>query len=205
MIAVINYGLGNVNSILNMLKKVGESDSILASSQNEIERADKIILPGVGAFDTGMKLLERSGLIRAINKHALEEKKPLLGICLGMQMLGISSEEGSALGLGYIRFVNKRFTFDDKTLRIPHMGWDYVKIVKKENPLISDNMSEARYYFVHSYHVVCENADNILMSCDYGYSFTAAVNQGNIYGVQFHPEKSHKYGMQLLSNFVKVC
>lgn len=205
MIAVINYGLGNVNSIINMLKKVGAKDSILASSQREIEQADKIILPGVGAFDTGMELLKKSGLIDAIHKHALEEKKPLLGICLGMQMLGTSSEEGSSLGLDYIHFTNKRFAFENQVLKIPHMGWDYVKIEKKENPLVYHSISPARYYFVHSYHAVCEESADVLMSCDYGYSFAAAVSKGNIYGVQFHPEKSHKYGMQLLSNFVKEC
>ena len=205
MIAVVNYGLGNVYSILNMLNKIGAKDSVLAYSPEEIEQADKIILPGVGAFDTGMELLKNSGLLSAINKHVLEEKKPLLGICLGMQMLGNSSEEGTSLGLGYINFVNKRFSFENQILKVPHMGWDYVTVEKKENPLVYNNITPARYYFVHSYHAICENPDNVLMSCNYGYLFAAAVSHENIYGVQFHPEKSHKYGMQLLSNFVKVC
>lgn len=205
MIAVINYGLGNVSSIMNMLKKVGEKTPVLASCPSQIEQAEKIILPGVGAFDTGMDLLKKSGLIDAINIHTLEKKKPILGICLGMQMLGLSSEEGVIPGLGYINFVNKKFVFENLALKVPHMGWDYVKIEKKNNLLIYDNTSLKRYYFVHSYHAVCENTEDILMSCDYGYSFPAAVNRDNVFGVQFHPEKSHKYGMELLSNFVKVC
>ena len=205
MTAVINYGLGNVSSILNMLKTIGAKDSILANRPEEILQADKIILPGVGAFDTGMELLKKSGLTEAINKHVLEAKKPLLGICLGMQMLGASSEEGNSPGLNYIPFVNKRFVFEDQTRKIPHMGWDYVEIVKKESLLIHDIKIPARYYFVHSYHAVCENPDDIVMNCDYGYPFTAAVSRDNIYGVQFHPEKSHIYGMEMLSNFVKEC
>lgn len=163
-------------------------------------------MPGVGAFDTGMELLKRSGLIDSIDRHVLEKKKPILGICLGMQMLGLSSEEGKSQGLGYINFISKRFVFEKETaLKIPHMGWDYVTIIKKNVPLVRNNIISPRYYFVHSYHAVCENHEDILMSCDYGYSFTAAVNHNNIYGVQFHPEKSHRYGMQLLSNFVREC
>lgn len=206
MIAVVNYGLGNVNSILNMLKKAGVKDVVLGGSPLEIEQADKIILPGVGAFDTGMELLKQSGLINSINRHVLEKKKPILGICLGMQMLGLSSEEGTSSGLGYINFVNKRFSFENGiTLKIPHMGWDYVDIINKGASLVHGSTISPRYYFVHSYHAVCEDSADILMSCDYGYSFTAAVNRNNIYGVQFHPEKSHRYGMQLLSNFAREC
>lgn len=188
-----------------MLKKIGEKDAVLASTPSTIEQADKIILPGVGAFDTGMNLLNKSKLINAINEHVIKKGKPILGICLGMQMLGISSEEGNCEGLGYINFTNKKFVFKEQILRVPHMGWDYVTIVQNDNPLTSGNIVPARYYFVHSYHAVCKNTADILMQCDYGYLFTAAVNKGNIYGVQFHPEKSHKYGMQLLSNFAKVC
>ena len=204
MVAVINYGLGNVSSILNMLKKIGAKDVVLVQDPSEIKFADKLILPGVGAFDTGMKLLKQSGLVDAINIHTLENKKPILGICLGMQMLGCSSEEGKESGLGYLDFVSKKFDLKNSMLKVPHMGWDYVSVEKEKDHIVSEGMSSMKFYFVHSYHAVCKNAEDVLMYCNYGYPFAAAVSRGSIYGVQFHPEKSHKYGMQLLSNFVKV-
>lgn len=203
MIAVIDYGMGNVGSIINLFRKIG-IESILTHDIDQIENADKIILPGVGAFDRGMSSLNERGLTLAIKKHALEKKKPLLGICLGMQLLGRCSEEGTENGLGLIPFDNKRFNFLDKNeLKIPHMGWDIVVNTLKEDPLIEKLEPLQRYYFVHSYHAVCDHEDNILMRCEYGYSFAAAVKSGNIYGVQFHPEKSHKYGMALLENFAR--
>ncbi|MCI3922711.1 imidazole glycerol phosphate synthase subunit HisH [Paenibacillus sp. TRM 82003] len=202
MIAVIDYGMGNVNSIVNMFKKIGVA-SMLASSVDQIQRADKLVLPGVGSFDAGMRKLQQSGLVDAIKKHALLDNKPLMGICLGMQMLGKRSEEGTEDGLSLIPFENKRFSFGDrKDLKIPHMGWDFVKI-SKNDPVVTNFDSEQRYYFVHSYHAVCELEENVLMRCDYGYSFAAAVNHCNIYGFQFHPEKSHKFGMALLDNFAR--
>ena len=203
MIAVIDYGIGNVGSIINMLKKIGVS-AILTSNIDEIEKADKLILPGVGSFDIGMQRLKESGLLDAINKHAVIDQKPLLGICLGMQMLGRKSEEGKESGLGLIAFDNKRFVFENEThLKIPHMGWNITVDTEKNDPLIEGLMPEQRYYFVHSYHAVCDSEDNVLMRAEYGYSFAAAVRKGNIYGVQFHPEKSHKFGMALLENFAR--
>jgi glutamine amidotransferase len=203
VIAIIEYGVGNVSSIQNMFKKIGEA-AVITGDKTEIEKADKLVLPGVGSFDSGMQKLARSNLIGAIRKHALEEKKPLLGICLGMQMLGMTSEEGTEKGLGLIPFDNKRFDFNgDKTIKIPHMGWDRVKIVIEKDPIVQELDPKQRYYFVHSYHAVCEKEENILMRCDYGYSFTAAVKKENIYGVQFHPEKSHRFGMALLENFAR--
>lgn len=203
MIAVIDYGIGNVGSIVNMLKKIG-TPSILTNNIEEIEKADKLILPGVGAFDFGMQRLNESGLADAVKKHAIEGKKPLLGICLGMQLLGRRSEEGRESGLGLIPFDNKRFVFeDDIQLKIPHMGWDITITTDKNDPLVEGLTPMQRYYFVHSYHAVCDSEDNVLMRCEYGYSFTAAVKEGNIYGVQFHPEKSHKFGMALLENFAR--
>lgn len=202
MIVVIDAGIGNVNSIINMLKKINVP-AILSNNIQQIEKADKLILPGVGAFDVGMQRLYKSGLIEAINKHALDEHKPLLGICLGMQLLGRRSEEGKDSGLGLIPFDNKRFAFDSNSqLKVPHMGWDIVT-TPHEDPLVEGLSSLQRYYFVHSYHAVCDNEDNVLMRCDYGYSFVAAVKKNNIYGVQFHPEKSHKFGMALLENFAR--
>lgn len=203
MIAVIDYGVGNIGSIINMLKRVGSSAKV-ARDISDIEEADKIILPGVGSFDAGMQKLNSSGFVEAIKKHAVNDQKPLLGICLGMQMLGRSSEEGASSGLSLIPFENKRFHFSASTeLKIPHMGWDLTTNIKKDDPLVHDLDAMQRYYFVHSYHAVCDSEENVLMRCEYGYSFAAAVNQGNIYGVQFHPEKSHKFGMALLNNFVR--
>lgn len=203
MIAVIDYGMGNMGSIINIFHKIGVS-SILTSDIEQIEEADKLILPGVGAFDNGMRNLNTGGLAEAIKVHAMEKQKPLLGICLGMQLLGRRSEEGKAGGLGLIPFDNKRFKFEDTTnLKIPHMGWDIVENAIKDDPLTKGLSSLQRYYFVHSYHAVCDNEENVLMRCDYGYSFASAVKKGNIYGVQFHPEKSHKFGMALLDNFAR--
>lgn len=203
MVGIINYGLGNLGSIQNMLKVIGEK-SIISSDINELERCDRFILPGVGAFDAGMKKLNESGLVDYIKEKALIEKKPVLGICLGMQLLGRKSEEGVLPGLGLIPFDNIRFRLDNTELKVPHMGWDIVEF-KQNNPLINGLKGMQRYYFVHSYHAVCDNEENVLMTCDYGYEFTASVVNGNIMGVQFHPEKSHDFGMALLTNFVKEC
>lgn len=203
MIAIINYGLGNLGSIANMLKVIGEK-SVITSDKNEIEEADKIILPGVGAFDAGMTRLTEAGLVELLRSQALEAGKPILGICLGMQLLGRKSEEGSLSGLGLIPFDNLRFRLDDKELKVPHMGWDIVTF-RQQNPLLEGLSGTQRYYFVHSFHAKCDSPDNVLMTCDYGYEFAAAVVSGNIYGVQFHPEKSHDFGMALLTNFVKRC
>lgn len=203
LIGVLDYGVGNVSSIINMLKKIGVP-SIPTNNVNDIEKVDKLILPGVGSFDAGMLKLNQSGMIDAIRFHALNEQKPLLGICLGMQMLGRRSEEGNELGLGLIPFDNKRFDFEEnKQLKIPHMGWDITANTIKEDPLVEGLTPMQRYYFVHSFHAVCDNEENVLMRCDYGYSFAAAIKKGKIYGVQFHPEKSHKFGMELLSNFAR--
>lgn len=203
MIAVIDYGIGNVSSIVNMLKKI-DFTAILASTIEEIQDADKLILPGVGSFDAGMRRLYESGLVETIKKHAIIDEKPLLGICLGMQMLGRKSEEGKEVGLSLIPFDNKRFDFSDrKDLKIPHMGWDMACIEIQDDPIVQNLDAMQRYYFVHSYHAVCDSEENILMRCEYGYSFAAAVKNKNIYGVQFHPEKSHKFGMALLENFAR--
>jgi glutamine amidotransferase len=204
MIAVIDYGVGNVSSIVNMFKKIGIT-AVLTNDIAEIETADKLILPGVGSFDAGMLKLIDSGLVEVIKKHTLDDQKPLLGICLGMQMLGRKSEEGKESGLSLIPFDNKRFDFNgDKTLKVPHMGWDITTTMLEDDPLAQELDQMQRYYFVHSYHAVCDSEDNVLMRCDYGYSFAAAVKKGNIYGVQFHPEKSHKFGMALLENFARM-
>lgn len=200
-IVVIDYGVGNVGSILNMLKRIG-ANVIASNSKIEIENADKLILPGVGAFDYGMEMLEKSGLKDLIITHALVKKKPILGICLGMQMLGKKSQEGIKDGLNLIPFESKKFKIDNN-LKVPHMGWDISDVTIKNDPIFKGITEEQRYYFVHSYHAVCEEEKYELMSCEYGYKFSSAVKKDNIYGVQFHPEKSHKFGMKLLENFIR--
>lgn len=202
MIAIIDYGLGNIGSISNMLKKIGCDDIIYATTKEQLKKADKYILPGVGAFDMGMKMLNNSGMREELDKQILCEKKPILGICLGMQMLGKHSEEGEEEGLGYIDFDCKKFKIEEYDLRVPHMGWDYVDI--KKNSVIVNNQPEGlRFYFVHSYYAICADSNDVLMTCDYGKQFAVAVNRDNIFGVQFHPEKSHSYGKWLLKNYVK--
>lgn len=203
MVGIINYGLGNLGSIQNMLKVIGEK-SVISEKIEELDNCDRYILPGVGAFDAGMAKLNESNLVDFIKEKTLVEHKPLLGICLGMQLLGRKSEEGSLSGLELIPFENIRFRLDNSDLKVPHMGWDVVDF-KQESPLLKELHGTQRYYFVHSYHALCDKEENVLMTCDYGYEFAAAVVKDNIMGVQFHPEKSHDFGMALLNNFVKEC
>lgn len=202
MISIIDYGLGNLGSISNMLKVIGEK-SVISSDIGIINASDGIILPGVGAFDAGMSKLKETGLDQIIIDEALSGK-PVLGICLGMQLLGRKSEEGNLQGLSLIPFECKRFVFDDSRLKVPHMGWDIVNI-KKDHSIIHNLNQKQRYYFVHSYYAECDDDNNVLMTCDYGHTFTAAVCNKNIIGVQFHPEKSHDFGLALLRNYVDLC
>lgn len=201
MIGIIDYGLGNLGSIQNMLKVIG-AKSVISSDIIILEKCDKYILPGVGAFDAGMSQLTEKGLVDFVKKAATIDKKPILGICLGMQLLGRRSEEGKLEGLGLIPFETVRFQLENTNLKIPHMGWDIVDF-KKNNPLVKNLEGKQRYYFVHSFHAKCDFEENILMTCDYGYKFAAAVCKNNVIGVQFHPEKSHDFGMALLKNFVE--
>lgn len=204
MITIINYNAGNIKSIQNMLKRIG-AKSCISSHVEEIEQAEKLILPGVGHFDYGMNNLKQSGLIEVLNKKVVEQKTPILGICLGAQLLGNRSEEGVEKGLGWIDMDIVKF---DKAkmgdnLKIPHMSWNEVSI-KKNSKLMLGLDDESRFYFVHSYHMRCNDENNILANTFYGYEFTSAVEKENIFGVQFHPEKSHKFGMKLLENFVNI-
>lgn len=202
MIAILDYGLGNLGSIANMLKVIGEKSKVTCNVE-DIKTADGIILPGVGAFDAGMKRLNETGLADIVTECAVSGI-PVLGICLGMQLLGRKSEEGELPGLSLIPFDCIRFRIPGSTLKIPHMGWDIVHM-KQAHPILDNLEDTQRYYFVHSYHAVCDKTENILMTCDYGYEFAAAVVKGNVIGVQFHPEKSHDFGMALLNNFVNMC
>lgn len=204
MIGIVNYGMGNTGSILNMLKKIGV-EAIITNEKQELEQVDKIILPGVGTFDQGMYHLQSLNLVEFLRDLALNKQIPFLGICLGMQLMGRKSEEGHlpVKGLQLIPFDNIKFDFSlDTNLKVPHMGWDVVELTQSD-PLLAGIESTQRYYFVHSYHAVCDNYKNVLMSCDYGYKFVAAVKKENVYGVQFHPEKSHKFGLKLLENFAR--
>lgn len=203
MITIVNYGLGNLGSIQNMLKKIGYQ-SVITSDESEIYKAEKIILPGVGHFDAAMRKIRELELYEVLNHKAKTEKIPILGICLGMQILGKSSEEGIEKGFGWIDAEIKRFKFDiDSKLKIPHMGWNYVS-VSNDCPLTKGFDDEFKYYFVHSYHAKTINSKNVFLKCEYGYEFDAAIFDENIYGVQFHPEKSHRYGQTILKNFAQI-
>lgn len=201
MLIIVDYGLGNLGSIKNMLKKIGVESEITSDSE-KISTASKLILPGVGAFDNGMTNLKEAGLIDVLNKKVLDEKTPILGICLGMQLMTNSSEEGSEKGLGWINAETKKFDFSgtEKKYPVPHMGWEYVK-PKKASRLFENMYEEPRFYFVHSYFVSVNNPEDALLETNYGFDYVSGFEKGNIVGVQFHPEKSHKFGMVLLKNF----
>ena len=204
MIVVIDYNMGNVGSVANMIKHVGGT-SILTNKHSDIENAEKIILPGVGSFDTGMKNLEKLDLIEILNKKVLKDNIPVFGICLGMQLLSKSSEEGILNGLGWVDAKTVKFKFEnDLSLSLPHMGWNDV-IINTKNIGLFENMYDApRFYFDHAYHISCNNTKDIMGTSEYGYEFVSSVHRDNIFGVQFHPEKSHKYGMRLFENFIRL-
>jgi glutamine amidotransferase len=202
MIAVVSYNMGNVGSILNMLRRIG-ARAEACSRPEEIQKAEKIILPGVGAFDAGMKNLREGGWVPALEETVRRRGVPLLGICLGLQLLTERSEEGRLPGLGWIEAETVRFRMNGSPLplKVPHMGWNSVQ-VRRAGSLFKGLEGEARFYFVHSYHLVCRREEDVLGVTNYGGSFAAAVQKENILGTQFHPEKSHRYGMTLLTNFV---
>jgi imidazole glycerol-phosphate synthase subunit HisH len=204
MIGIIDYGMGNLGSINNMFNRLGV-DSIVTGDPTVIEAAEKLILPGVGAFDTAMERLGGLALIPLLNRKVLEMKTPILGICLGMQLLSKRSEEGKLPGLGWIDAETLKFHFEPGTaaLKVPHMGWNTLSI-RKSSALFDSMFPEPRFYFVHSYHVRCNSAEDVLALSHYGIDFHAAVLCGNIMGTQFHPEKSHKYGLKLLQNFAEM-
>jgi glutamine amidotransferase len=202
MITIIDYNMGNIASIKNMLKKIGY-EAVVTSDPAVIECAKRIILPGVGAFDYGMKNLKDLGLIDVIKGKVLDDKVPFLGICLGMQLLTSGSEEGLLQGLRLINANTKKFTPCGENMKIPHMGWNYVTPII-DSALFKGVEQDMRFYFVHSYYVDCHDKNDSLANTSYGVQFTSVVGRENILGVQFHPEKSHKYGMKLLKNFVEM-
>lgn len=203
MITIVDYGMGNLGSVHNMFKYIGVQSQI-SGDVDVISKAEKILLPGVGAFDAAMKRLKEVGLIEVLNQKALQDKIPVLGICLGMQMLTRSSEEGKLEGLGWIPAKTTKFKFEDRKLKVPHMGWNLVHKVQ-DSPLVEELPEEPRFYFVHSYHVVADEDKYVLMRTKYGYEFDSVITNGdNIFGAQFHPEKSHKFGMKLFKNFAAI-
>ncbi len=178
-------------------------ESRISANHGEITSADRLILPGVGHFQHGMEQLEQLGLIDVLKKEGLENKKPILGICLGMQLLTKHSEEANLQGLGFVDAQTKKFDLQDATFKVPHMGWNTVAF-QKDSELNTGLSSQPRYYFVHSYFVECANQDDILCTTHFGQDFVSGFQHQNIFGLQFHPEKSHKFGMELLVNFCKI-
>jgi glutamine amidotransferase len=202
MIAIIDYNMGNVRSIFNALQYIGQ-DSVVTSDSKVIDEASHLILPGVGAFGDAIKNLKERGLIEILNQQVLQKGKPFLGICLGLQLLAkIGNEYGCHEGLGWIDAEVIKFDFDGIKLKIPHVGWNDVT-PKIEHPLFANlKKGQFTFYFVHSYHIVCHQEQNIAATCDYGINFTACVTKDNIFATQFHPEKSQDNGLQILQNFI---
>jgi imidazole glycerol-phosphate synthase subunit HisH len=200
-IVVINYGLGNPASVKNMLRKAGH-DAEVTSDRDAILGASRLLLPGVGAFDHGMQNLADLGLVDVLNEAVLVRRTPILGICLGLQLMSRRSEEGVLPGLGWLAADTVRFRFAQpaEDLRVPHMGWNTVAPAK--DSFLAPHDDEARFYFVHSYHVRCDEPADVALTADYGCPVVAAAVRGNVAGTQFHPEKSHKYGLALLRAFV---
>ena len=198
-ISVVDYGVSNIASVLNMYAKLDIEASPVTSTA-EIENAEKLLLPGVGSFDHGVSALLEQGLVEPIIERA-RSGIPLLGICLGMQLLGKGSAEGELDGLGLIDAYCERIpSVDESRIRVPHMGWNTIS-ARREDQMLTDLPDSTRFYFVHSYHFVCANAADVLATSSHGVSFTSMTRRGNVIGAQFHPEKSHKYGMQILKNF----
>lgn len=204
MITILDYGSGNLNAIKNIYERLNIPFEF-ANTKLQIEKADHILLPGVGAFDETISTLQKKNFIDILNKKVLEEKTPILGICVGMQMLADSSEEGKLYGLGWIHGKVKKF---DKNLilgkpKLPHLGWNSIEITR-EYPLFKNINPAVGFYFVHSYYYECADIANVICQTVYGKIFHSAVNRENIYGVQFHPEKSHDNGIELLRNFANL-
>jgi glutamine amidotransferase len=202
MITIVDYGMGNLGSMLNMFKRIGVKATI-QSDPAVIQQSEKLVLPGVGAFDSAMSCINSvAGLREVLDHKALVELSPILGVCLGMQLLTRSSEEGRLAGLGWIQGATTRFP-KQEGLKVPHMGWNIAQL-NTPSRLTSQVGDEPRYYFVHSYCVHVDDQAHSLMKTYYGIDFDSAIGQNNIYGVQFHPEKSHRFGMQILKNFADL-
>jgi imidazole glycerol-phosphate synthase subunit HisH len=202
MIAIVDYHAGNLGSIKNMLKKIGY-DALITNNASDIAKADHLILPGVGSFDYGMSKLKELSLLTVLEEKRTQQI-PILGICLGAQLMCKASEEGVLPGLGWVDAVVKKFPIESDGVKftVPHMGWDVVEQTK-ESKLFSPIHSPARFYFVHAYYITCTNQHDVLTQNSYSASYHSAFEYANILGVQYHPEKSHTFGKQLLTNFIK--
>jgi glutamine amidotransferase len=203
VIAIIDHGMGNLGSVQNMLKRLGAA-SVRTTDPEEIARADRIILAGIGGFDGAMARLEELGIVDILTEQVLERKKLVLGVCLGMQLMAHRSAEGQMGGLGWLDAEVKRFEFpDSERLPVPHMGWEVVEPARP-SPLFEGQAGEPRFYFSHAYHVVCHDPEDVAATATYGRRFVAAVHRGNVLGTQFHPEKSHVFGMDLYRRFLAL-
>lgn len=202
MITVIDYGMGNIGSVINMIRRIG-GEVRSSSSLDEIKESRKLILPGVGAFDAGMTALEESGLSEALKDVVVNNGAHILGICLGMQLLLGSSEEGEKPGLGLVPGRVIRFKVEKQGLPVPHMGWNVVKPVKR-SLIFEPNEKLQRFYFVHSYYVECDDLHDIATTSEYGHEFVSAFERKKVMGVQFHPEKSHRFGLELLNRLITL-
>jgi glutamine amidotransferase len=203
IIDVLDYGLGNFGSIIRMIEKVGGSAKRI-STPEEILHSKKLILPGVGHFDRGMLQILERGLLEPLRERVVKQGTPIMGICLGMQLLCAGSEEGALPGLGFVDADVRKFqALPDQHLKIPHMGWNAIRVTGS-NPLIDTSSEEQRFYFVHSYRVVPNAPNLVIVTASHGVEFCAAFQAGNIFGVQFHPEKSHRFGMALMKRFVDL-
>jgi glutamine amidotransferase len=201
MIVIVDHGMGNLGSVANMLRRIG-ADSLRSADPDVVANADKIVLAGIGAFDGAAGRLAELGLIDALHAAVLARRVPTLGVCLGMQLMARSSEEGAQAGLGWLDADVRRFTFPpERRLPVPHMGWQEISPTRA-SPLFPDGSGERRFYFSHAYHLVCNDPDDVAATATYGYEFAAAVHRDNILGTQFHPEKSHVFGLEVYRRFV---
>ncbi len=203
MITIIDYGLGNLRSVQKSFERANLNVKI-SNDLNEINKADKLVLPGVGHFGKGMKNLKSSGLIDVLNERVLIKKTPILGICLGMQLMTKYSEEGNSEGLGWIDASTIRFQKDiEKKYKVPHIGWNSIDIIN-DNPFLNKIKNNSQYYFVHTYYVLCKKKKEVMTESNYGIKFHSSFQKDNVFGVQFHPEKSFSVGLQMLENFSKI-
>jgi glutamine amidotransferase len=203
MIGIVDYGMGNLRSVAKALELLG-ADTLVSGKPEELAKAEKLVLPGVGAFGDGIANLNSTGLLNFLNEDVLVNKKPILGICLGMQLFAREGfERGRHAGLGWLDSSVQKFQLDTHNLKVPHVGWNEVRF-KGDNPIFRGIRNGSSFYFVHSYHMICRNPEDVAATCEYGYEFTAAIRKENIFGTQFHPEKSQDVGLKVLENYMEL-